>query len=257
VAVKRIAITGSPKSGKTTYANRLGARFGVEVVHTDDYIDMGWSEASAHAADVMGKPTTVITEGVAVPRALRKMLEADPGRKPVDEVVVIERRGSRGRAWRRFLPRSARSSRHSAWSSERSSSRRRTNDVCPDGEDERMKIEIRMTMGAARMLRGLAQRMCHGRFEGTEAREALMLVAALANGLSYSSWDEPPIFEDKTEVTMRAEWDDDAVNGIRRMCDDVKDGRLPADNRGVVRMLRTVASFVGELTDSVFGQPVN
>lgn len=92
--MKRIAITGSPESGKTTYADRLGKRLGVEVIHTDDYIPMGWSEASAHAADVMGKPTTVLTEGVAVPRALRKMLDADPTRKPVDEVVIIERRGA-------------------------------------------------------------------------------------------------------------------------------------------------------------------
>lgn len=92
--MKRIAITGSPKSGKTPYANRLAERNGVSVIHTDDYIPMGWSEASAHAADVMGKPTTFITEGVAVPRALRKMLEAHPDRKPVDEVVIIERRGA-------------------------------------------------------------------------------------------------------------------------------------------------------------------
>ena len=93
-AVKRIAITGGPGAGKTTYANRLAEKLGVTVIHTDDYIPMGWSEASLHAADVMAKPTTVITEGVAVPRALRKMLEARPDQKPVDEVVIIERRGA-------------------------------------------------------------------------------------------------------------------------------------------------------------------
>src|SRR5574343_619961 len=93
--MKRIAITGSPKSGKTTYANRLAERHGVSVIHTDDYIPMGWSEASLHAADVMAKPTTFVTEGVRVPHALRKMLEAHPDRKPVDEVVVIERRGAK------------------------------------------------------------------------------------------------------------------------------------------------------------------
>jgi dephospho-CoA kinase len=92
--MKRIAITGAPKVGKTPYANRLAKSLGVEAIHTDDYIPMGWSEASAHTADVMGKPTTFITEGVAVPRALRKMLEANPDRKPVDEVIIVERRGT-------------------------------------------------------------------------------------------------------------------------------------------------------------------
>lgn len=92
---RRIAITGAPKAGKTRYADRLAAKLGVEVIHTDDYIPMGWSEASAHAADVMAKPSTVVTEGVAVPRALRKMLEANPDRKPVDEVVVVEQAGAR------------------------------------------------------------------------------------------------------------------------------------------------------------------
>ena len=92
--MKRIAITGGPGAGKTTYANRLAEKLGVEVIHTDDYIPMGWSEASLHAADVMSKPTTVITEGVAVPRALRKMLEARPEVKPVDEVVIVQRAGA-------------------------------------------------------------------------------------------------------------------------------------------------------------------
>ena len=86
---RRIAITGAPKAGKTPYANRLGAKLGVEVVHTDDYIPMGWSEASLHAADVMAKPSTTLTEGVAVPRALRKMLEARPDVKPIDRLIVL------------------------------------------------------------------------------------------------------------------------------------------------------------------------
>ena len=89
VVTRRIAITGSPKAGKTRYSERLGAKLGVEVVHTDDYIPMGWSEASLHAADVMGKPSTVVTEGVAVPRALRKMLEARPDVKPIDRLIVL------------------------------------------------------------------------------------------------------------------------------------------------------------------------
>lgn len=90
---RRIAITGAPKAGKTTYADRLANRLGVAVVHTDDYKDMEWSEQSAHAADVMAKPTTVLTEGTTVPRALRKMLEARPEVKPVDEVIVVQRPG--------------------------------------------------------------------------------------------------------------------------------------------------------------------
>lgn len=89
--MKRIAITGAPKSGKTRYATRLAKSLGVEAVHTDDFIDLGWSEASERAAEVMAQPETVLTEGVAVPRALRKMLRAAPDRKPVDEVLVVER----------------------------------------------------------------------------------------------------------------------------------------------------------------------
>ena len=86
---RRIAITGAPKAGKTTYADRLANRLGVAVVHTDDYKDMEWSEQSAHAADVMAKPTTVLTEGTTVPRALRKMLEARPDVKPIDRLIVL------------------------------------------------------------------------------------------------------------------------------------------------------------------------
>ena len=89
--MKRIAITGAPKSGKTRYAARLAKSLGVEAVHTDDFIDLGWSEASERAAEVMAQPETVLTEGVAVPRALRKMLRAAPDQKPVDEVLVVER----------------------------------------------------------------------------------------------------------------------------------------------------------------------
>ena len=93
--MKRVAITGYPRSGKTTYANRLAEEREVAVVHTDDFIDLGWSKASERAAEVMADPATVLVEGVTVPRALRKMLKADPERRPVDEVVVIERVGRR------------------------------------------------------------------------------------------------------------------------------------------------------------------
>lgn len=88
--MKRIAITGGPLSGKTTYATKLGAETGLPVTSTDDFIDMGWSEASAHVATLLAKGEPGIIEGVAVPRALRKALAAAPDVKPIDKLVVLE-----------------------------------------------------------------------------------------------------------------------------------------------------------------------
>lgn len=86
----RIAIVGGPNTGKTTLAGTLGP-----YLSTDDVKDMGWSESSAEVAtwlqsddDVLYGPDLIV-EGVAVPRALRKYLDAVPDTAPVDLVIVL------------------------------------------------------------------------------------------------------------------------------------------------------------------------
>lgn len=84
----KIAVAGPPHSGKTMLSKRLG----LHVVHTDDLIPLGWSEASAAAMlSFDDERSDLVIEGVAVPRALRKWLAAHPEGKPVDRVVWLER----------------------------------------------------------------------------------------------------------------------------------------------------------------------
>lgn len=81
----RLCIAGGPKTGKTT----LAATLGIPVKHTDDALDLGWSEASAEVASWMSMPGPWVIEGVAVPRAIRKFLAANPG-KPCDKVIWLD-----------------------------------------------------------------------------------------------------------------------------------------------------------------------
>jgi hypothetical protein len=93
----RICIAGGPRTGKTTLALDLYERTRIDpdhdrvgvLRHTDDLIDLGWSEASAAAAEWFREPGPWIVEGVAVPRALRKWLAANEG-KPCDVVYWLE-----------------------------------------------------------------------------------------------------------------------------------------------------------------------
>lgn len=85
----RIAITGGPRTGKTTMAGQIHAETGSPVVHGDDYIGLGWSQCSAAVADEMRKPGPWVAEGVQVPRALRKMIDADPTAKPCDRLLIL------------------------------------------------------------------------------------------------------------------------------------------------------------------------
>jgi dephospho-CoA kinase len=72
---QRIAICGGPRTGKSTLAKQVTDR---QVIHTDDYMGIGWSEASAAvAAFVNNHPGMLVVEGVAVPRALRKGMRVD------------------------------------------------------------------------------------------------------------------------------------------------------------------------------------
>ena len=102
----RIAITGGPKTGKTTLADQMwngiavaaGAAdpmkrgLGIGIVrHTDDLIGTHeWSDASAEVAHWFDAPGPWIIEGVAVSRALRKWRDQHPGeRPPVDRVIYL------------------------------------------------------------------------------------------------------------------------------------------------------------------------
>lgn len=99
----RILITGGPRTGKTTLADKLQATGltanppGPMLRHTDDLIAQcthlgkeGWSEASRLASEWLNEPGPWIIEGVAVCRALRKWREAHPGEPPpVDKVIRL------------------------------------------------------------------------------------------------------------------------------------------------------------------------
>lgn len=75
----RIAIAGVPRSGKSTYGLQLAQATKYPLTHADDFIAMGWSEASAEVARRLVTPGPYVIEGVAVMRALRKALEYGPG----------------------------------------------------------------------------------------------------------------------------------------------------------------------------------
>lgn len=70
----RIAITGTPRGGKSTLSKWSDRK----VIHTDDFKDKEWSEASQFVADQCNKlQGKFVVEGVSVPRALRKGLKVD------------------------------------------------------------------------------------------------------------------------------------------------------------------------------------
>lgn len=97
----RICITGGPRTGKTTLANKLaderGDHTSMTVAHTDDLIEQckhlgkeAWSEASRIASTWLDAPGPWIIEGVAVSRALRKWRDQHPGEAPpVDKVIRL------------------------------------------------------------------------------------------------------------------------------------------------------------------------
>lgn len=90
----RIAITGGPRTGKTTLASGIDDADdagGFRVRHTDDLIGkLDWSDASAEVSRWMDESGPWIIEGVAVSRALRKWMANHPGeRPPVDRVIYL------------------------------------------------------------------------------------------------------------------------------------------------------------------------
>lgn len=91
----RICITGGPKTGKTTLANKIadeyGDHTGTTVGHTDDLIATHeWSSASEEVSHWLDAPGPWIIEGVAVSRALRKWRDAHPGQRPtIDRLIIL------------------------------------------------------------------------------------------------------------------------------------------------------------------------
>lgn len=78
--MNRILIAGWPRVGKSWLAAKLGAELRIPVRHTDDLIAThDWSGASLAASAWMEDVGPWLIEGVAVPRALRKLLTRTEG----------------------------------------------------------------------------------------------------------------------------------------------------------------------------------
>ena len=82
-------IAGHPRTGKTRMAVEIGKALDVNVRHTDDTIPLGWSEGSQEVSTWFDAEGDWVIEGVSIPRALRKWLEANPRGKPCDKVVYL------------------------------------------------------------------------------------------------------------------------------------------------------------------------
>lgn len=86
---ERLAITGGPRTGKTTLAKSL-IDLGYRLRQTDDLINgWDWHESSHQASFWFSQAGPYCIEGVAVPRALRKWLKRCDG-KPLDRLVVLQ-----------------------------------------------------------------------------------------------------------------------------------------------------------------------
>lgn len=88
MTIRKLAIAGVPRAGKTTKGRKVGVALG-SVRHTDDINDLEWSKQSETVAGWFSEGGVV--EGMTVPRALRKWLAANPEGKPVDEVVFMQK----------------------------------------------------------------------------------------------------------------------------------------------------------------------
>lgn len=89
----RVLITGAPNTGKSQLAVELSAEV-VQAREADDLIDKSdpgnWSKVSQELADVwFQEPGPWVIEGVQVPRALRKWLEANPTGCPCETIIWL------------------------------------------------------------------------------------------------------------------------------------------------------------------------
>lgn len=84
-----LAIGGGPRTGKSTLGEQLALRSGTALLRTDDLMGLGWSECSAAiAARILTARADLIVEGVAVWRALRKVLDLTDER-PCARVIAL------------------------------------------------------------------------------------------------------------------------------------------------------------------------
>ena len=101
---QRVAIVGGPKTGKTTLScYRQG------VIHTDDFIPMGWEASADRAFEIAADRESFVIEGVRAEGALRRGLEVDAViwlRKPVKARTVAQSRmgDAHDRRFARFVP---------------------------------------------------------------------------------------------------------------------------------------------------------
>jgi len=70
----RVAITGPPKSGKTTLSGLVTDR---PVFHTDDWIDLPWKDIPVAILGATQHLDRFVVEGIQVPRAIKRGLEVD------------------------------------------------------------------------------------------------------------------------------------------------------------------------------------
>ncbi len=83
----KVLLIGYPKSGKSTLGKQLAAESGATCRSTDDTMHLPWSEASEAVSHWFDGEYGII-EGVAVPRALRKWKERNPGEPPPCDKVI-------------------------------------------------------------------------------------------------------------------------------------------------------------------------
>jgi len=81
----RTVIVGGPKTGKTLLSQTMPE----PTYHTDDYMHLGWSEASQKVSELFFASGPWTVEGVATARALRRWLLRNGEGKPCDRVLVL------------------------------------------------------------------------------------------------------------------------------------------------------------------------
>lgn len=73
----QIAIAGAPGTGKTYLAKSLSELLHIPIAHTDDHMQLPWSEQPEAVLHALRGQDRFIVEGLQVPRIIRKGLETD------------------------------------------------------------------------------------------------------------------------------------------------------------------------------------